>query len=87
MKLKVITPGKMVVVNNKPSRTPVVIDIANEEQLNYYEMFCRSQSLDYEIVEDSDIQEKPELILDNSIENEPVIEELKTGRLLDELTK
>jgi len=89
MKLKVKTPGKMVVVHNKPTRSPVIIDIVNDEQLNFYEMFCRTQSLEYEIIyEDEEAKaKKPELLYDDSEETEPVIEELKTGRLLDELIK
>lgn len=89
MKLKITTPGKTIVVHGKLARTPVEIKIANDQQLSFYETLCRTQSFDYHLILTNDDKlPKPEMIVDdNSYELEPVIEELKTGRLLDELTK
>jgi len=87
MKLKVITPGKMVVVKGKPIRTPVTIDPSDETELEFFEAVCRAQSLEYELIDESNEKsETPSVVIDKENES-PVIEELKTGRLLDELTK
>ena len=88
MKLKVITPGKMIIVKGKPIRTPAVVGPLDETGLEFFEAVCRAQSLEYEIIDDTDkSDDKPVMIADDIDDNEPVIEELKTGRLLDELTK
>jgi len=85
MKIKVTTPGKMIVVNGKPSRTPLTIKINNEQHLREIESICRIQSLEYHMIED--VSKELKLTIEDDINSEPVIEELKTGSILDELTK
>jgi len=87
MKIKVTTPGKMIVVGGKPSRTPVTIKVKNEQHFKELEILCKSQTLEYHII-DEDIKSDEQIIIEDTLnDSEPVIEELKTGSILDELTK
>ena len=87
MKIKVITPGKMIIVNGKPSRTPLTIKVNNEQHLSELRALCISQTLDYEMIDENKSLKNQELIIEDNLDSEPVIEELKTGSILDELTK
>ena len=89
IKIKVKTPNRMILVNGNLVRTPVEIIIKSEEQLRFIEMYLRKECADYEIIDDTpegqnEIDFTP--IIEEDIQ-EPIIEEVESDRILDNILK
>lgn len=50
MKLKVLTPNRMILIKNTPIRTPCEIDIKSKNELEFYKSYLKTECAEYEII-------------------------------------
>ena len=92
-KIKVTTPNRMIPVKGNLVRTPVTIDIYTEAEFNFIELYLRKECAEFEIIEDTiddkNTYEEVEIIDQDllSEDDEPIIEELDSNRILDNILK
>jgi len=93
MKIKVTTPNRMLIINNVPVRTPCEIDVKNKIDLEYMKSYLRTESAEYEII-DNQSKVVPETIIrttkkipveEPTIKEEPIDEE--TIKAVDEIVQ